>query len=249
MVDVFEEVEEELRSDRWKRLARTWAPWVAGALALALVIALAFWGWDTLKTRNAGEASVPYERGMQALADGDVAAAEAAFTEAAEAGSPAYESLALMQRAGLAVTAEDAEAAIALFDEAAEAAPDPLIGDAAALKAAFLAMDTAELEDIEARLAPLAEEGRPFRPFAREALGLARLQHGQKAEAREEFVQLSMGQDVPDSVRQRAQAAIAMIDSGVADALPAIIRAQAALPAQQPAGPQSGAAPQPDPAQ
>ncbi len=248
MVDVFEEVEEELRSDRWKRLARTWLPWVAGALVLALIAALAFWGWDTMKTRNAGAASVPYERGMQAMSEGDTAAAEAAFTEAAEAGSPAYEALALMQRAGLAVTAEDAEAAIALFDEAAEAAPDPLIGDAAALKAAFLAMDSAELADIEARLTPLAEEGRPFRPFAREALGLARLQHGQMAEAREEFVQLSLGQDVPDSVRQRAQAAIDMIDSGVAEALPAILQAQAALPAQQPAG-GPGAAPQPAPAQ
>lgn len=242
MVDIFEEVEEELRSDRWKRLARTWLPWVGGALALALAIALAVWGWDARKTHTAGEASVAYERAMQAMGEGDTAAAATAFTEAAEAGSPAYRSLALMQQAGLAVTDNRIEEAVTLFDEAADASRDPLIADAAALKAAFLVMDTAPLADVEARLEPLTRDDRPFQAFAREALGLARLQHGQKAEARELFALLTFGQNVPDGVRQRAQAAIDMIDSGTADALPAIVAAQAAQPSpQQPSGPQSGA--------
>ena len=37
MVDVFEEVEEQLRSDRYKTLALKTLPWVSGALLLALV--------------------------------------------------------------------------------------------------------------------------------------------------------------------------------------------------------------------
>ncbi len=236
MVDIFEEVEEELRSDRWKRLARTWLPWVAGALVLALVVALVVWGLDARKTHNAGEASVAYERGMTALAEGDNAAAAAAFTEAADAGSPAYRALALMQQAGLAVSDNRLDEALTLFDEAADAAPDPLIADAAALKAAFIAMDaeSVELADIEARLTPLVRDGRPFQPFAREALALARLQHGQKAEARELLALLTFGQNVPEGVRQRAQAAIDMIDSGVADALPAIVAAQRAQPTPAP---------------
>ena len=35
MVDVFEQVEEELRSDRYKRLARTWLPVAGGVLLVA----------------------------------------------------------------------------------------------------------------------------------------------------------------------------------------------------------------------
>lgn len=251
MVDIFEEVEEELRSDRWKRLARTWLPWVGGALLLALIVALVVWGLDARKTHTAGEASVAYERGMTALSEGDTAAAAAAFTEAADAGSPAYRALALMQQAGLAVSDNRLDEALALFDEAADAAPDPLIADAAALKAAFIAMDSAELADIEARLTPLVRDGRPFQPFAREALGLARLQHGQKAEARELFALLTFGQNVPEGVRQRAQAAMDMIDSGVADALPAIVAAQRAQPTPAPGGAaaEAGEAPSPQPAQ
>ena len=60
---------------------------------------------------------------------------------------------------------------------------------------------------------------------------MARLQNGQVTPARTAFVQLQLGQDVPEPVRQRAQAAIAMIDAGTAGALPAIVKAAAAAPA------------------
>ncbi|WP_262422735.1 tetratricopeptide repeat protein [Brevundimonas denitrificans] len=77
MVDVFEEVEEELRSERYRRLVRTWGPWVAGALVLALVAALAWWGWQSWQTGRAETAATHYDRGMQALSEGDAAAADA----------------------------------------------------------------------------------------------------------------------------------------------------------------------------
>ena len=135
--------------------------------------------------------------------------------------------------AGLAVTANNIPEAIRLFDEAAKASRDPILSDPAALKAAFLAMDTASLADVEGRLEPLTGDDRPLRAFAQEALAMARLQNGKTAEARTAFVQLQLGQDVPEPVRQRAQAAIAMIDAGTAGALPAIVKAAAA--AQLPA--------------
>ena len=103
MVDVFEEVEEELRSERYRRLFRTWGPWVAGALVLALVAALAWWGWQSWQTSRAETAATHYDRGMQALGEGDTAAADAAFVEAVDTGSGGYKALALQQRAGIAV--------------------------------------------------------------------------------------------------------------------------------------------------
>lgn len=230
MVDVFEEVEEGLRSEQWRKWARRWLPWIGAALVVVLIAALAIWGVDAWRTRTAGEASEAYARGVEALSRGDTQAADAAFVEAGDAGSRAYRVLALSQRAGILAAQDQAAEAAALFDQAAEAARDPLLADQARLKAAFLLMDTASLDDITARLTPLAAEDRPFRPLAREALALAQLQHGQTAEARNAFVQLSLGQDVPDGVRERAQAAIGMIDAGTAAAIPAIVRAAAEAP-------------------
>jgi hypothetical protein len=249
VVDVFEQVEEELRSDRYKRLARTWLPVAGGVLLVALIAALAFWGWDSMQTSKADKASIAYDRGMQSMQANNPVGADAAFTQAAKEGNGAYKALALMARAGIAVDANRIPDAIGLFDEAAKASGDPLLHDAAVLKAAWLAMDTETLAQIEARLAPLVKDGRPFSAFALEAQAMARLQHGQVAPAREAFVLLKNGLDTPEIVSQRADLAIAAIDSGAAANLGAIVRAQAALPvappapAAQPAAPAAAAQP------
>lgn len=240
MSDVFEQVEEELRSDRYTRLARTWLPVVGAVLGVALIAALAFWGWDSWQTGRANQSSAAYDRGMEALQAGNTAGALAAFTESADKGNGAYKSMALQQQAGLAVNAGDMARAIDLFDQAAKAGGDPILSDIAALKAVFLVMDTgASLADIEERLEPLMKEGRPYRAFAQEAQAMARIQFGQLQPAREILVQLQLGQDVPDSVRERAQAAIAQIDAGTAANLAATAKAAANLP--PPAAPQAGA--------
>ena len=77
-------------------------------------------------------------------------------------------------------------------------------------------MNPSKLADLQARLEPLAKEKRPLRAYAQEAQAMALLQHGKTAEARQIFVQLQLGQDVPDDVRARAQA-------GTSRAAPAVI--------------------------
>ncbi|MES2834397.1 MAG: tetratricopeptide repeat protein [Pseudomonadota bacterium] len=232
MSDVFEQVEEELRSDRYKRLARTWLPVAGAVLGVALIAALAFWGWDSWQTGRANQASAAYDRGIEALQAGNDAGALAAFTEAGEKGNGAYKAMALQQQAGLAVTKGETARAIELFDQAAKAGGDPILSDVAALKAAWLVMDTeAPLADIEARLAPLVKEGRPYRAFAQQAQAMARVQFGQFQQAREILVQLQLGQDVPDSIREQAQATIAQIDAGTIANLPGIRKAAASIPA------------------
>ena len=217
MVDVFEQVEEELRSEKVKRLAKTWLPVFGVVLVVALIGALGWWGWDSLNTNKAGKGAEAYDRGMEALRADKPMDARAAFEEAVKEGNGAYKVLALQQQAGLAVSANKFPDAVRLFDEAAKASSDPLLSDPPALKAAFLIMDTA----------PLAEDDRPLHAFAQEALALARLQHGKTKEAREAFVLLQLGQDVPDSIRQRAQIAVESIDAGTAAAIKPIIDAAA----------------------
>lgn len=252
MVDVFEQVEEELRSERYKRLARTWLPVLGGLLAVALVAALAWWGWQSYVSSQADKASAAYQQGIDALQEGKTAEARTAFAESAKAGG-GYKALALMQEAGLAQAENKTADAVALLDEAAKATRDPILSDIAALKAVFLLMDTASLEDVQKRLEPLTGEKRPMSAFAQEALAMAQLQHGKTAEARQTFVQLQLGQDVPDPVRQRAQAAVQAVDTGTAANLAAIVKAAAALPTPTPgqaaaAAPAEAAAPAQAPA-
>lgn len=246
MVDFFNEVDEDLRAQETRDLARKYLPWLAGAIVAGLVIAGGYWGYEAWRKDVAAQASVAYDRGIQALQRNDTAAADAAFTEAAAKSSMGYKALALMQRAGLALAENRRDAAVKLFDEAAKVAQgQPILADAASLKAAYALMDAEPYTVIEARLKPLALEGRPYRPLALEALAMAKLADGKTAEARSQLVALSLLLDAPDGVRERSQAAIQEIDSGVAAKLPAIARAAIALPPQaaqpNPFAPQPGA--------
>lgn len=227
MSDVFEEVEENLRADQWKALAKRWWPVAAGVAGAAILVVGGIWFFDARKGWTGAEASQAYQRGIEAVEGQNLTAAEAAFAEAEDAGNPGYRALALMQRAALRVERNEMTEAVALFDEAADATNEPLLADAASLKAAWILMDSASLEDLTVRLSPLTEDGRPFRFHAREALALARLQHGQSDAARQQLQTLSLALDVPEPVRQRAQLALGMIESGSAAAIPGIVDAAA----------------------
>jgi len=244
VVDLFEEVEEQLRSDRYKSLALKAAPWVSGILALALVVALGVWGWQAYTTRAHSTASEQYAQAMEAFGRGDQDTAYRLWGEVAKSSSKGYKSLALMQQGGIRLSAGKTDEAVKLFDEAGKAATSPLIADAARLKSALALLDTASYKDMEARLTPLTEEGRPYRVQAREALAFAKLMAGNTAGARDDFSVIQRMIDAPDGARQRAAAAIDLIDSGGAKSVPAAVKAAAALP--PPVAPTDGApAPQP----
>lgn len=239
MVDFINEVDESVRAQEMRDSVRKVLPWIIGVVAVIILATAGWFGYQAWRTNAAATASAHYNRGIQALqgANPDRVAADAAFTAAAEVnGAPAYKALALMQRAGMAVQDGRTADAVKLFDESAKAAPDPIIADAAALKAAYLLVDTATFEEIQTRLTPLAQEGRPYRPLAREALALALLNAGRTAEARTEFVAISLDLKSPQGLQARAKAAIETIDSGVSKRLPAIAKAAIAQ-SRSPASP------------
>jgi hypothetical protein len=234
VTDVFEEVEEQLRADRYKALALRALPFVAGALVLGLVIALGVWGYTSWQDRTMAQASETYAQGIEAFSEGDADRAATLFGEVADMAPDGYGSLALMQLAGLKLQDDDVDGAVALFDQAAERAPDPLMGDAARLKSALALLDTASLDDMKARLAPLVEEGRPYRAQAMEALAFAKLMGGEMDEARADFGVIALMPGASEESRRRAQAARALIDSGSAAALPDTVKAALALPDADP---------------
>jgi len=230
VVDVFEEVEEQLRSDRYRTLALKVMPWVLGALAAGLVVALGVWAFEHYRTEAANKASEQYAQAMDAFDQGRTSEAESLWAEVAKSPSKGYQSLALQHLGAAKLAANQTAEAVKLFDQAAESAPNNVIGDVARLKSAFALLDTAPLKDMEARLDPLTKEGRPYRTEAREALAFAKLLAGDQAGARGDFVVISLLPDAQQTARDRARAAMALIDSGSAKALPGAVKAALALP-------------------
>jgi hypothetical protein len=261
VVDVFEEVDEHLRADRAEVLLKKYLPWVLGGLAVGLAVALAVWGFQSYSEKNIERASTVYAQGIDSLGKGDAAGALKQFGDAAKASSGAYKSLSLQQVAGIDLDQGKTALATKAFDDAAKASGEPILADAARLKSAYAVLDTASYADIEARLKPILDPKRPYSPLAREALAWAKLRDGKIAEARSDFVVLSLLPSAPDNLHQRAHAAIGLIDGGTAGQVAATVKEAVAMPSNPlfpqiaPAGgpapnaPAQSPAPQPGPAQ
>jgi hypothetical protein len=230
LVDFVEEVEERLRSERYAGLARRYLPWFIAAVVASVVGWLGIWGYDTWRDRNIGQASITYDKALVELAGGDLTGAYNGFAPIAKSGPAGYRTLALMQQANIRLSAGKAGEAVALYDVAAKAAPNPIFGDLARLRAAQVLMDTAPYAQVETRLKPLVGDDRPYSLEAKEMLAMAKLQAGKVQEARGDFNALMLSLGATPGMHARAQGAIALIDSGQGALVGQVVKAAATLP-------------------
>ncbi len=234
MTEVFHEVDTQLRAARFQMMVRRGWPYGLGLAIVAAVVGLGAWGLSAYEQSLSSKASDGYAAAAELLQSGDLKGADAKFAAVAKSDAKAYRTLALMQQAGLAASRNDATAQIALLDQAAQAAPNPILGDAAKLEAAYAAMDTAGYDAVHARLLPLAELGRPYRLLAKEALAISELAAGKLAQARNDLQVISLSVDASETQRNRASAALALIQSGSWASLAPIAKASAGLTPQAP---------------
>ncbi len=236
MVDVFGEVDEQIRADRLRAFMKRAVPAFIAALILSVLVVVAIEGYRMYQTSQSAKASQAYQTAMDAAAKGDDAKAFPLFDVLAKGSGP-YKALALMQQGGIRMDQDKSAEAATLFDQAAAAAgKNQVVADIATLKSAYAVLDSAPLDQMVAKLTPLTETGRPYRIQAREALAMARVSAGKMADAKSDLVAISLLQDTPDSARQRAQAIIALIDSGTAAGLKKLEQqAKTAVPIAPPA--------------
>jgi hypothetical protein len=211
VVDIFEEVDEELRKDKYQDLARQYGPLVLGAAAAIILGTAGYQGWQAWQTSTRETSSDAYLVAINALDAGQVTQAAASFEALASSGTASYEILALVQRAAIALEAGDNVAAAGFYEQAAAQSGDPLVRDLASLKAVWALWDTLSFNDVEIRLTPLTDATSPYRHLAREAIAVAALRGDDLDRARREYQFLSVGFDVPQGVARRAQEGLALI--------------------------------------
>jgi hypothetical protein len=213
--DIFAEVDEDLRADRAQQMLRKYG----GALfAAALVVIAAVAGWQAWKAHQAREAARLGGIFLEAL-DGAAGPAgparEKALAELAQVareGGAGYRTLARMREASLRFDAGEKDAALGLWDQAAQdGSADPLLRDLASLMWVWHQIDTGPPAALRARLAPLAAPENAWRPLAEEAQALLDIREGHKDAARDTLRRLSQDSNAPDGVRGRAGGLLARL--------------------------------------
>ena len=225
MVDIFDEVDEDLRAERAANLLKRYA-WLIVAVGLAIIAAAIGWQFWTRWQANRDLAAAQLYVTAQTEADAATnqpavaasparAAAIAALDQQIASAPDGYRTLGRLRAAGLKADGGDLPGAIALWNEvAANSSADQLLRDLASLTAAQHQLDHGDPAQLEARLKPLATPGNPWSALAKEQLALLDLRQGKSAEAKTTLHALSVDVTAPNGVRQRASALL----TGLGDA-------------------------------
>jgi hypothetical protein len=212
VVDIFDEVEEDLRAERAEKLLKKYA-WLLIAVVVAIVSAASGWQlWNRHKNQQDAAAAIRYVAVQDALEQpGATKANQLAILDQLAADAPeGYKTLARMRAAGLKADAGDVPGAVALWNAvAADSSADRLLRDLASLLATGRELDHGDPAQLEARLKPLTEPGNPWSTLAQEQLAMLDLRQGKVADARKTLQILSLNIESPSGLRARASALLA----------------------------------------
>lgn len=213
MSDIFREVDEEIRHERFKRLWDRFGPYLIALAVLIVVGTAAYRGWLYWRETEAQASGDVFVSATRLAEEGKFAEAEARLAELADA-TGGYPVLAGMRAAALKAEAGDPAAAMAAFDAIADdGRREPLLRDIARLRAGYLAMDLEDYAGATSRLEVLSGDDNAWRFLAREALALSAWKQEDTAAARR-WIDGIVGQEgAPGDVVTRARTVLDLINA------------------------------------
>ena len=205
--DIFDEVNEDLRAERARRLFQRYG----FVLAIALVLVVAgVAGWQVWQSRQRGAREAVAARFITAMQQSaatspDRAQSATTFSDIATDGPTGYRALARLQEAADKSRAGDLPAALAIWNEiSADEKTDPSLRRVADLLWVQHEIDTGEPALIEGRLQALVAPDQPWRPLALEARAWLKLRTGDNDGATTALREIIAMPNAPPGVRARA---------------------------------------------
>lgn len=214
MGDIFREIDDELRQERFETLWRRYGKYViAGAVVIVVAVA-GIQGWNYYRTDQRQAESARFSAASSLMRDGKNQDAAALFAALAENADTGYAVLARFNQATLRARSGDLAGAVALFDGIA--ADDDVSGalrGAATISAVLYGMDAegADTAALQARLQPLIDSGGPWRHSAAELSALLALRAGDGEKARTLVRGIVDDVEAPQHMRARASEILAVI--------------------------------------
>lgn len=203
MADIFNEVDEAVRQDKAKVLWKRYG-WVFGLVAIVAVGGTAAYTiykeWQISAARSETGAILTAANGAEA-APVDAADALMAFSDDASDGRAA---VARTLAAGLYSAGDDSEAAQATAIELANDGAPGALGPLSRIQAALAAVDSRDPAEVEAMLAPIAND-EIWAPEVSEVRALLALREGDTATAARIYADLADNPAAPPALRTRAE--------------------------------------------
>jgi hypothetical protein len=212
VTDIFHEVEEEVRRERYEILWKKYGDYViAGVAAVAIAIA-GYKFWQRYETQQLLSASAAFNAAQKLAETGNNIAAAQQFASLAKTAPKGYADLSRLAEAGALLAANNRSDALTLYKTIAESS-SPL-ANIARLRAAWAMADTASRSELQTLLAPLAAPSSSWRSAAGEILAYADYHAGNFKQAQAEYESVAKETDAPRTLRARANAMATFIQAG-----------------------------------
>lgn len=199
------EVDENLRRDRARDVAKRYGGLVAAAVLLFLAAVGGYLYWQDRQAKQAEAGTEELAAVLTGVGAGQLATAPARLDALREADSDGVRATAALTRASLALQQGNRKVASTIYSEiAADERLAKPYRDLATVRGTALDYDTLSPDVVIARLQPLAEPGLPFFGSAGEMVGMALVAKGQRAPAAQLFAKIAADKSVPGTLRSRA---------------------------------------------
>jgi len=208
--DIFREVEEDVRRERFQKL---WKAYGNYAIALLVLLFVGIGVWQFWERRELAERQKVSDALIAAQRISNPQAAAGAFSDLARTAPKGYATVARLSQAGAMLASGQRDNAIALYKQIAKD-DSGVIGSVARLRAAWALSETASRNELAELLKPLDKPGSPWRQNAREVLAYADYRAMDTKSAIAKYSELALDPESTDGLRSRAQAMASFLKSG-----------------------------------
>jgi hypothetical protein len=208
--DIFREVEEDVRRERFEKLWKAYGNYAIAALVL-LFAGIA--GWQVWQRHDLQERAKVSDQFMAAQRITNPQAQASAMVDLSRTAPKGYASVARLAEAGAMFASGQQGNAIALYKDIAANDNGP-VGSVARLRAGWGLAETASRADLQELLKPLLQDGNAWRENAQEILAYADYRAMDTKSALAKYTALSINAEAPDALRARAKAMAAFLKNG-----------------------------------
>ena len=198
----FEEVDEEVRNERFKQLINKYGVYILSVLIIALSFAVGYekiWAW---KIQKAEQKNIKYVEAIAPKSNYENNIAELQEIVASETGI--YKDIAYLQIANILLDNNQTEKALEILNKIySDSTISDKIREIAAIKIATYKVDTASYNDLATILNPIIEKNGAWSPFAKELLAMSAIQNKDFEKARAIYQELQTNANISDDFKTR----------------------------------------------
>lgn len=209
MTDIFREVEEDVRRERFENIWKSYGNYI---IAFVVLVFAGIGGWQMWDRHDRAEREKIASQLVAAQRITNPRDAANAFHELTDA-PKGYGKLARLAQANAMVAAGQRDDGIALYKQIA-ADDSGTVGTVARLRAAWAMADSAGRAQLNDLLQPLLAPGSAWRQNAQEVLAYADYRALDLKSALAKYTALSLDPEAPDQLRARAKAMTAFLKNG-----------------------------------